>query len=195
MRIVPIVEGHGEVEAVPVLLRRIAALAGVTAAVRLPIRVPRSQLVREDGLRRAVELAARSSAPGDPILVVLDADADCPAILGPRLLACAIAARADRPVAVVVARTEFESWYLAAAASLAAAGKLDDSTIAPADPEAVRGAKGWLAARMARRYSETLDQPSFAALFDLDAARGCPSFDKLLREVGRLLRGAPGPAP
>lgn len=40
MRIVPIVEGQGEVEAVPVLLRRFAAALGVNVDVARPIRQP-----------------------------------------------------------------------------------------------------------------------------------------------------------
>jgi hypothetical protein len=38
------------------------------------------------------------------------------------------------------------------------------------------------------RYSETLDQPALAAVFDLEAARQrCPSFHKFCRDVERLL--------
>jgi len=37
------------------------------------------------------------------------------------------------------------------------------------------------------RYAETLDQPAFAALFDLRAARRADSFMKCCREVARLL--------
>ena len=40
------------------------------------------------------------------------------------------------------------------------------------------------------RYTETLDQPALAAAFDLDLARRADSFDKLYREVARLLLSA-----
>ena len=43
MKVVPIVEGQGDVEAVPVLLRRLVAEAGVPAAVGRAIRVPRGR--------------------------------------------------------------------------------------------------------------------------------------------------------
>ena len=54
----PIVEGHGEVPAVPVLLRKLAALMAVPfVQVGAPIRSKRSQLAREDGMRQAVAIA------------------------------------------------------------------------------------------------------------------------------------------
>lgn len=181
MRIVPIVEGHGDYEAVPVLLRRIVVAVG--ADVGRPIRHPKSKLVREDGLRRAVRLAAINSRRGDGILVLFDADEDCPASLGQQVRQWAASECADRRVAVVLAKREFEAWFLASAPSLVAAGKLPVGTHAPVDAEAVADPKGWLSDAMGRRYSETIDQPAFAAMFDLQAARGCPSFDKLAREV------------
>jgi hypothetical protein len=59
---------------------------------------------------------------------------------------------------------------------------------APTDPEAIRDAKGWLGERMPPHgYSATLDQPAFSALIDLDQATGARSFEKLNREVRRLL--------
>jgi hypothetical protein len=36
-------------------------------------------------------------------------------------------------------------------------------------------------------YRETLDQPALTDVFDLNAARVAPSFDKLWRDVGALL--------
>ena len=58
MNIQPIVEGHGEVEALPVLLRRLIAASNAYAlGVNQPIRRPRTDLVREDGIRKAVQLA------------------------------------------------------------------------------------------------------------------------------------------
>jgi hypothetical protein len=54
----------------------------------------------------------------------------------------------------------------------------------------VRGAKGWLNARMPRGYSPTIDQPALTAVFDLEQARTAPSFDKLIRELTQLLRSS-----
>ena len=89
---------------------------------------------------------------------------------------------------MVLARREFESWFLSAGESLRGERGLKKDLEAPDDPESVRGAKEGLNQRMVpgRVYSETLDQPALAALFDLDAARRTDSFDKCWREVGRL---------
>ena len=81
--IAPIVEGHGEETAVPELIRRIAYEIGVfDVKVAKAIRVHRGALVNRSELERAVRLASFKAAA---VLVLLDADGDCPAQLGPRL--------------------------------------------------------------------------------------------------------------
>lgn len=182
-----IVEGHGDVGAVPILLRRIAAelAPAETLAIPHPIRIPRNRLIRQGELERAVELAARqvrqSGSPGG-VLILFDSDDDCPARLGPALLARARLVRDDIPLSVVLAKREFESWFLAAATSL-----LGEQVTAPGDPEEIRGAKEWLAARMKGKYVETLDQSRFAAGVNLLHARRSHSFDRLYRVLSRLL--------
>ena len=187
-----IVEGHGEVEAVPILIRRLALQIDPTLYVNIPppIRISKSKLVKEGELEKAVELIARKVAPAGAILVLLDSDEDCPATLGPTLLARAKLARSDLPVTVVLAKHEYEAWFLAAAPSLRGQRGLRDDLERPNDPEAIRGAKEWLSDRMPdnQSYVETLDQPAFTKSFDLDQARQSDSFDKCRREVERLLR-------
>lgn len=184
-----VVEGHGEREAVPILIRRIAHQYGVHAAVHHPIRVSRSKLVKRDELQRVVTLAAMNLGGPGGIFVLIDADDDCPARLGPTMMEWAQKARPDVVLAVVLAKIEYEAWFLAAAESIAGRRKLAASLAAPAEPENVRDAKGWLSARMvgARKYSETLDQPALTGVFDINAARRAGSFDKCYREVSRLL--------
>ncbi len=186
-----IVEGHGEVEAVPVTVRRIVSLGSPELVLRIqPFRVPRNRLVKPDELERSVELAARRAGRNGAILIVLDGDDECPATLGPELLARAQKARSDIPIRVVLAKREFEAWFLASAESLRGRRGLDSDLEAPSDPEAIRGAKEWLTARMGtgQRYVETLDQSALAAVFDLERARqGAPSFDKLFRDVLQLV--------
>lgn len=186
-----IVEGHGEVEAVPILIRRLASRNDPSISVRVVslIRKSRNKLVRPGELERAVELVARRIAPLGAILVLLDSDDDCPALLGPTLLARARQARDDLPVAVVLAKREYEAWFLAAASSLQGTRGLQYDLTSPDDPESIRGAKEWLSARMSgnQHYVETLDQPALTALFNLDQARQSDSFDKCWREIDRLL--------
>lgn len=192
-RIVAIVEGHGEVEAVPILLRRIAALEfpDLELEVPKPVRTKRQRLLKEGELERTIELAARLGGPEGRILVLLDADDDCPRDLGPCILERATLVRSDRRIGVVLATTEYEAWFLAAASSLAGHRGLAVDLAGPREPEKVQDAKSWLSLRMPRGspYVETLHQPSLTAVFDLEAARQrSPSFDKLWREVVTLLR-------
>ena len=186
-----IVEGHGEVEAVPILIRRLASQYDPAMSVRIPppIRIPKSKLVKEGELEKAVELIARKVAPTGAIFLLLDSDEDCPATMGPDLLLRATRARSDLPVTVVLAKHEYEAWFLAATPSLRGQRGLRDDLAAPSEPESIRGAKEWLSVRMTGNHSyvETLDQPAFSKVFDLDQARRSDSFDKCWREVGRLI--------
>lgn len=189
----PIVEGHGEVEAVPLLLRRLVHRIdpACTIDVRRPIRVPRDKLLKEIELRRYVELASRSAGPGGAVILLLDADDDCPAELGPELLARASAVSGGTPLAVIVAMREFEGWFLATATSLRNKRGLPGDLEPPPDPENIRDAKGWLQSRRTDgfAYSPSTDQPALTAQMDLDQARArSESFDKLWRDVERLLR-------
>lgn len=186
-----IVEGHGDCEAVPILIRRIAATLDSAPAVHTPppIRVPRNKLLKAGELERKVELAARMASPRGAILILLDSDDDCPAQLGPVILQRALTARNDLPIAAIVAKREFESWFLAAAESLRGTRGLASNLKSPFEPEAIRGAKEWLSEHMESgfRYRETLDQPALTSRFSLEAARKADSFDKFYREVTRLI--------
>lgn len=191
VNILPIVEGHGEVNAVPLLIRRIAARhhSVVPVNVLRPIRIGKDSLVQPNGLERAVELAARQTAQGDGILVLLDADDDCPAELGGQLLERARRTRADREIRVVLANREFEAWFLASARSLQGKRGLRGDLEPPPDPEAIRDAKGWLSKNsgVGHSYKPTIDQPALSQLIDLDEAALARSFVKFRKEVLSLI--------
>lgn len=194
-RIAAVVEGHGEVEALPLLLRRLHEREGTLCFPEIGhsdvIRVPRSRMVKEGEIERAVELAARKVGKSGAILVLLDADDDLACRLGPSLTERA-AARKDVDVAVVVVVREWESWFVQAAASLAGTEGLPLGLTAPADPTAIRGAKEWLSARMGAKgpYRERLHQAKFTARLDLGDLAADRSFRKLEKEVRRLLNAA-----
>lgn len=189
LTIFPIVEGHGDVLAAPILLRRLGAeMFGVhDIAVLRPFRLPRTKLEIAGELERALQLGAaklRSISEHSMILILEDADEARPCILAPDLMARS--AKFGIDVACVLANPEFETWFVASAPSLfsetAAAG-------APKDPEGQRARKKWVADRLGG-YSETLDQPRLAAKMDLSFCRDrSPSFDKLCRELGKRLSG------
>jgi Domain of unknown function (DUF4276) len=191
--IASIVEGHGEVQAVPILLHRLARVLApaLTVITPLPIRISRSRLGPQfQEFERALELAARYARAGGGVLVLLDADDDCPAELGPDLLRRVRTAHSDLPIALALAKFEFESWFIAAAASLRGHADLADDLPIHPDPESIRGAKEWLSQRKMGRhaYVETLDQPTLTRQMDLQSARQASSFDKFYREVEKLLR-------
>ena len=192
--IAAIVEGHGEVTAVPLLLRRLVVhlAPGVALSVEPPIRRSRDRLLKPGELEKDVELAAeRLTGKTGAILILLDSEGDCPADLGPSILRRAVEARPDRIIRVALANREYEAWFLAAAASLAGKRGLDSAITAPADPEIVPGAKEWLRKRMVpgRTYSETADQPALTQVFDLELARRhAPSFDRLCRVCESLFQ-------
>lgn len=186
-----VVEGHGDFKAAPILFRRIGndIDPGVPLDIQQPIRRPRSSLVHKDGeLERAVELAALKARPRGGVFVLFDSDDDCPATLAPPLLARAKSAGMGLPVSVILPKREFEGWFLAAAESIRGKRGLPADLAPPQNPEEIRGAKGWLRERMRGQvYSETIDQPALAAIFDLNQAKATKSFDKCYRDLRSLI--------
>jgi hypothetical protein len=195
--IVCIVESKFDGESLGILIRRVwertpeMPLPKVTPHV-----IPRGRIVHEEYFKRGVELAARAAGPSGAVLVIFDADDDCPAELGPRLRGWAVEARGDFTVGIALAKYELESWLIAGAESLRGAGGLANELEGPDQPEAIRDAKGWLTrARSGGPYSPPVDQAGLMVRLDLDLARSrSDSLDKCLREIHRIL-GHPGAPP
>ncbi|HRJ59905.1 MAG TPA: DUF4276 family protein [Azospirillaceae bacterium] len=194
--VAPIVEGHGEVTAVPVLLRRLyqALEPSQWLTVNEPARV-KAQAFFQMGkeFHRHVFLAAGKAAQEQGgVLILMDCEDDCPATLGPKLLAAAKGVRGDVPYLVVLARREFETWFIAAAPSLQGVCGLPVDLTAPEYFEEIRDAKGWLGRRMPNGYKETEHQQRLAARFDLRQARSARSFDRLIQRLPGFLASLPG---
>ena len=197
MIIQPIVEGQGDEAAVPLLLRRLRDEAQAWGLeVGKPQRKRRTQLVKKDSLQIAVRLAAlREGCAG--ILILFDADDDCPAELAPTLEQWAREAAREIPCAVVMANREYEAWFLASMEALRGTAAILRDAISHPDPEAPRDAKGELERRMpgGASYSSTVDQAPLTAHLDLqNAYRRCRSFRKLVSAFGALAAAA-GAAP
>lgn len=181
-----IVEGDGEVDALPVLLRRIGdwLSPGMGMALSRPIRVRRDRFLNRDTeFRRNLLLAAEKCGDSGWILILLDADDDCPSELGANILQRARKIAPHRRISVVLANREYEAWFLAAADSLH--GKRGFSFDHPQnfDAERPRDAKGWMSSRMSTGYYPKTDQPAFSAMMDLQQARqNSRSFRKLCSE-------------
>jgi hypothetical protein len=194
-RIVPVVEGDGEVTALPILFRRLIAQLdlAIPMDVERPIRQARGSLLKEGGIERAVSLAAIKMGALGAIVILLDSEGDCPALLGPSLRERARIARSDKRISLVLAHQEFEAWFLASASSLKGQRMLKDDIEDHQNPESVQGCKERLTTWMPApsRYSPTVDQSAFAATFDMSVARrNSPSFDKLWREFEAICQYA-----
>jgi hypothetical protein len=211
--VAPIVEGETEERCIKIILSRLwqnllhAADRG-TLAVLEPLPANRSSLVKDGHpeLGQMVERAVRvlrsrlrhSSADRGLVLLLIDADEDCPATLGPQLLARARAARSDADIACVLARRELENWFKAAATSLAGVSGLPDDLSVPTNPEDSSGGT-WLTRQKQRKdrrrkYTKPADAVELAKRMDLQQCRNnSPSFDKLCREL--TLRLQPSETP
>src|SRR5437762_13902457 len=96
--IVPIVEGFSEVESIPMLLRRLIEVTNCDGMeVGKPFRVRRNRVVKPGELEKAVELACMRDGC-TAIILILDADDDCPKELSPPLVARLLSAAAGLPV-------------------------------------------------------------------------------------------------
>jgi Domain of unknown function (DUF4276) len=188
MTIQPIVEGHGDVEAVPALLRRLVAEASYPDITILkPIRAKRAELVTAASLDRWIQLA-RTRNP-QAILILFDGDDDCPAELAPVVKQFATASAAPIPCEVVVAQREYESWFLGSMESLRGFGGISEQAQSHAEPERPRDAKGEVDLRMitGRFYVERTDQVALTTAFEFQSAyRACRSFRKMVKVFGDL---------
>jgi hypothetical protein len=142
-RIVPIVEGDGEVRAVPVLFRRLIGEfdLGTPIEIAQPIKQPRGSLLKAGGLERAVQLAVLKSEPTGAVFVLLDSEGECPAKLAPTLLKRAHTIRPDKLIAVTLAHREFEAWFLASASSLKGLRSLSQTIEDHPAPEEIQNCK------------------------------------------------------
>ena len=169
LRVAAIVEGQGELDCIGILLRRIwSDLVGgdyidVKSVRQMRSRLYNGEIVNQDGIRRAVGLAYEKLQlmpfPDDPalVLILIDADDDKPCELGPKLLRAAQVSHSHIRVACVVANVEYETWFVAAAESLADFLELSAGFPGVSDPEGSRLKKGWVDERFRDgSYSETI---------------------------------------
>jgi hypothetical protein len=199
--IAPIVEGHTEAKCAERLLQRIwtELLNGPERMQVLPpLRGKRDSLVHPnrtdlaETIEDAHEILTRrlrhDSSGRGVLLLLLDADEDCPATLAPLLLERARAARSDADIICVLAKRELENWFKAAAASLAGLCGLPNDLSVPANPEEGSG-DAWLTRQIQkqarrRKYTKPTDAVELAKRMDLQQCRNhSPSFDKLCRDL------------
>lgn len=198
VNVFPIVEGHGEVSAVPVLIRKLgeALFPDLYINVLQPFRQPKDRLKIESYLCNAVEFGISklkkisNTHELQIILILVDADSDKGCELGPQMLNYAVKQRGDREIEFIsiVAVVEYETWFVASAESLTKYINIEDDDI-PDDPEKDRCSAGWIDCRfISNKYSKTVDQPKLTSALDIELCRKrSKSFDKLCRDFERLL--------
>ena len=202
--LVPIVEGDGEVEALPLLLRRL--LHEVHQVYDVNIARPKNahgsgNLTAPNQIERFVAYALLEPEC-DGILVLIDNDAvrgliegdvlddDCAPAFAHYLTSRIQAMHPTKPVAVVVARWEYEAWFLASLETVGTVVGVPEGTVYEGDVESERSAKGWIERRLppGQKYSETRDQARMTAYLDLEsAARRSRSFKRLKHALEQLV--------
>ncbi len=176
-----LVSGHGEVEAIPVLVRRLLEVDGIFGVKIDSIRKPESTLLKvgDQTLENQVQ---RLRAAHDAVLVLIDLEDDCPKETAPLLQERVEKACADKPCYVVCAYRELETWFMWDAQNLL---KCDPHP----DPERIRGAKEWLKKNGLPRYNEVADSPKLCARMDVELVkRQSDSFRVFVDRISRLAR-------
>jgi len=177
--IVPIVEGDGEVDAIPNLLYKLLHRHG---CYDLHITRPKNShgcnnLTTTGGIERFIQLALIEPRC-EGIIVIIDADEECASTLANGLARRVDTLNPSKPVVVVAAKCEYEAWFLASLPTIAGKaiekrpGLKPEITFPDERIETMRGVKEWLSRhfRDGRIYKETLDQLPMTRLIDLDTA-------------------------
>lgn len=175
-----IVEGPGDKEAFPILLRKYLQTHGVFTEVLgkpVPLKGKGSATSASNGVEGYVLAAARPGCRG--IIVLVDADKDPSCVLGPQLLARAQAVTAI-PVVVVVAERDFEDWLYCSVESL----ELGDVGWSPTQ----RGKSVIESLIAPGKYVKSTMQARLTHRLDVSLARSrSSSLDRLLRKVDAIV--------
>ncbi len=190
-----VVEGRGEVKAVQNLIVRLWNDLGCNPCSWAdPIRG--QNLLRRDGIVQACSIV-RSKPEAEMLLILRDADDDCPAISGPTSAQWVREETLPFPTAVVLFHREYETLFLPCLARMVGIPLRDErnverpgliaGTAFSGDYEATRGVKEWLSKRFpaGKNYKPTVDQLPMTRLIDFGDLRtsGLPSFGTLERAL------------
>lgn len=196
-KIIPIVEGDGDISAVPILIRRLLAeyFNEYSWDVGTPKRAHSLPAFRKK-LGQFIQYAQSESDCG-AILILLDLDDGCPKEQAQQLAIDIQKEYRQCPILIVLAHREYESWFLSSAEMLAGKYSLSVDLVAPDNPEHLRDAKGWLTKNMPAGliYKETTHQPAMTNLIDFDLTmERSRSFRRLVHALEQLLNADVGTA-
>lgn len=199
-----VVEGEGDKAALPALVAKVSQAEGIVLpyvpGAGVSVRQLHMATARgQEEIEKVCELY-RSRSGVDALLLTQDSDDTCPRDLAPEIAAWVRPLSLDFPVALVLFYREYETLFLAGSASLQGKplrGSGDRPGLPPGavfhgDPEARRGAKGWVSERLGRRYVETIDQLAFTRTLELgdQALQNLSSFRRLRSGLAFLGRHA-----
>lgn len=194
-----VVEGAGDVKAVPNLLYRLGQDLGYhDAHWAVPLKV--NVLRKIDAVKAASLIRNRPNVDG--MLVLRDDEDGCPRTDGPELARWLKELRLPFPAAAVLLYREYETLFLPCIDLLAGqplrSGTIERDGLRPGsvfdgDPEGPRDAKGVISSAMpsGRSYKETVDQLALTQLLDFRRLRerDLPCFGTLERALHFLLSG------
>lgn len=180
-----IVEGPGDVAALPILIRKILHNRGiydVQIAPRPKTNVEVRKFMRPGEIERYMEYCKRDK--GDSVLIAVDCDDGDVCDVGIQLNRRIKAVHAVKPTAVVLFKREFESMFLPSIEEIAQSyPEFRWNSIRFAEnPEEIRGVKAYISSMMPKdkAYKETRDQPRFSSVMNIDKVRlRSPSFRRL----------------
>ena len=195
-KIVPIVEGKGEVTALPKLLYRLLKENQCTT-----IHVGRLQnaggcgnLKKPGGLEKFLR-NAMIQADCSAILILMDADGACPEILAQDFASRVRTAGTPFPTVIVIANSAYEAWFLASLETIAGQA-LPGGAALPADLkftgdiEAKRSPGDWLKGHLPAgyTYNKGEDQSAFTQMIDIELAKAnSRSFRRLCHAVEEII--------
>jgi len=193
-KIVPIVEGEGEIDAVPKLIYKILRHLGRHDFVVTDGKNAggSSNLKKQADLTRLLRAAERESGIIGS-LILIDADDDCPMTLATEIVQLVKQISVRYSVVVVVANREYEAWLIASLPTIRGNQEIDANSIYSGDVEARRGAKEWITNQMqgSRKYNPIVDQVILTQKIDVDlAVANSRSFRRLVHAIELLVDAA-----
>jgi hypothetical protein len=199
--IIPVVEGPGDVAALPELLGRI--LLERFNRTDVIVAQGKSRVVTANGRQKLESKLenflqhAQNKPECDAILVLLDADDDCPVNLAQGILKRCEQLGLTSPVEIVCAHREYESWFLASLDTIKGQRGISDTAALSHDAEDVQNPKQWLTNQMppGRAYKETTHQAPLTQHIDIGMAHNnSRSFRRLCHALELLLDSTSSPA-
>lgn len=165
-----IVEGYGDVQAIPALISKAGLLFGESFYAPKPIRVGEWKKFRRPGeMERYIELAL--SRQPDRVLAILDLDDGCAVDEAQEFYDRALIVRGERGTAIDICFCvkEYEAWFLCCADHLFST---DSNLFDVSTGEEIRGAKERVSALMDGHYKETTHQLQFTRQIPFDILFG-----------------------